>query len=62
MDSQQRRAYNAKTDRRNAFYLLAGIWSYNILDAVVFFPNGDSYFPVVAAIDGGASLTYTIGF
>jgi hypothetical protein len=62
MNMQQRRAYNAETDRRNAFYLLAGIWSYNLLDAVVFFPNGDSYFPVVSAIDGGASLNYTFGF
>jgi|WetSurMetagenome_2_1015567.scaffolds.fasta_scaffold77330_2 hypothetical protein len=62
MNKQQRRAYNAETDRRNAFYLLAGIWSYNLLDAVVFFPNGDSYFPVVSAIDGGASLTYSFGF
>jgi hypothetical protein len=62
MNKQQRRAYNAETDRRNAFYLLAGIWSYNLLDAVIFFPNGDSYFPVVSAIDGGASLTYTFRF
>lgn len=62
MDKQQRRAYNAETDRRNAFYLLAGIWTYNLLDAVIFFPDGDSYFPAVSAIDGGASLTYTFGF
>jgi hypothetical protein len=62
MDKQQKRAYNAETDRRNAFYLLAGIWSYNLLDALIFFPDNDSYFPAVSAIDGGAALTYSIKF
>jgi len=62
MDKQQRRAYNAETDRRNAFYILAGVWTYNLLDAVIFFPDGDSYYPAVSAIDGGAGLTYTFRF
>ena len=63
LDKQQKRAYNAETDRRNAFYFLAGIWSYNLLDAIIFFPDNDSYFPAISSIDGGgAGITYTFKF
>jgi hypothetical protein len=35
----QKDAYNAERDRNVVLGVLAGIWVYNILDAVLFFPD-----------------------
>jgi hypothetical protein len=62
MDSAQRIAYKAETDRRALFLVGVGLWTYNIIDALIFFPEGEAYYPTVSAIDGGAKLTFVARF
>jgi hypothetical protein len=61
-DSRQRLAYKAESNRRNIFYIGIGMWAYNFLDAVIFFPEFGSFSPTVSAIDGGAKLTLIARF
>ena len=61
-DSKQREAYNAETDRRTVFFIGVGLWAYNVLDAIIFFPGGDGYYPQVSAMDDGARLSFLISF
>jgi hypothetical protein len=61
-DATQRVAYKAETDRRTVFYIGLGIWAYNIIDAVIFFPDFGSVSPAVSAIDGGAKLSIVARF
>ena len=61
-DDFQRKAYNAETDRNSAIAILAGVWAFNMLDAVVFFPEGQVLFPKVTASNDGASITLTARF
>jgi hypothetical protein len=62
MDSAQRIAYKAETDRRAIFLVGVGLWTYNIIDALIFFPEGEAYYPTVSVIDGGAKLTFVARF
>jgi hypothetical protein len=62
-DSAQRNAYKAETDRRRVFYVGLGLWVYNILDSMVFFPEGSAYYPTVTASDGGgAQVSFVVKF
>jgi hypothetical protein len=62
-DSAQRNAYKAETDRRRVFYVGLGLWIYNILDSMVFFPEGSAYYPTVTASKGGgAEVSFVVKF
>ncbi len=37
--AMQKDAYNAERDRNIVLGVLAGIWAYNLLDAILFFPD-----------------------
>ncbi len=62
LDDKQRTAYRAETDRRIAIAAAGALWVFNVLDAVLFFPETDLFYPTVASIDGGAQLTFTVRF
>jgi hypothetical protein len=62
LDDRQRDAYNAETDRNTAFAVGAALWRYNVLDAILFFPEGEAYFPGISSYGDGAALTFNIEF
>ncbi|UCE66440.1 MAG: PEGA domain-containing protein [Candidatus Zixiibacteriota bacterium] len=62
LDNKQRDAYNAETDRNTALAIGAALWGYNILDAILFFPESDAYFPSITSLGDGAALTFNIEF
>lgn len=61
-DTAQRVAYKAEDDRRTVFYIGVGIWTLNVLDAVLFFPDNKVILPSVSASDGGVMLNYQVEF
>jgi hypothetical protein len=61
-DEKQQDAYNAETDRNTALAVGAAFWVYNVLDALLFFPENNAYFPSVTALDDGAALIYSFEF
>lgn len=61
-DEKQQDAYKAETDRNTALAVGAAFWAYNVLDAFLFFPEGNAYFPTVTSLGDGAALTYNIEF
>lgn len=62
MDERQRDAYVAETDRNTALAIGAALWAYNVLDALLFFPESDAYFPGVKSFGDGAALTFNVNF
>jgi hypothetical protein len=62
LDERQRDAYNAETDRNTVFVVGAALWGYNILDAILFFPDDEAFFPGMTSYGDGASLTFNIRF
>ncbi len=62
MDGRQRDAYFAETDRNTALIVGAALWAYNVLDALLFFPDSDAYFPGVKSFGDGAALTFSVNF
>ncbi len=66
---KNREAYNAETTRNTMVAITAGVWAYNILDAIIFFPERKTFFQgtipertprIEAAFDGervGIKLT-----
>lgn len=62
LDEKQREAYNAETDRNTALAIGVALWGYNILDALLFFPDSDAYFPGITSLGDGAALTFNIEF
>jgi len=62
-DAAQRVAYKTENDRRTVFYIGVGVWTLNVLDAILFFPQNDVVIPTVSASkEGGIMLNYVIGF
>lgn len=61
-DARQSDAYQAETDRRTAFIVGAAVWGYNIIDAIIFFPSGDAFYPTVTSIEGGAMVGVAVKF
>jgi hypothetical protein len=61
-DQRQNDAYEAETDRNTVLVIGAAFWVYNIIDALLFFPESDAYFPSVTSLDDGAALTFNIEF
>jgi hypothetical protein len=61
-DEKQQDAYKAETDRNTALAVGAAFWAYNVLDAFLFFPDGNAYFPSLTSLGDGAALTYQIEF
>lgn len=62
MDERQRDAYVAETDRNTALAVGVALWAYNVLDALLFFPESDAYFPGVKSFGDGAALTLNVNF
>jgi len=63
LDDKQRIAYKSENDRRTVFYIGAGVWTLNILDAVLFFPDNSGFIPALSiSNDGDVTLNYTMGF
>jgi len=63
----QERAYDAESDRRLAWGIVAGVWAINVLDAFIFFPEERELIGVPLTIspakDGSGSLaTFTFTF
>lgn len=44
VQDKNRDAYDAETARNTLFYVTAGMWTYNVLDALIFFPETKLYF------------------
>jgi hypothetical protein len=61
-DEKQHEAYRAETDRNTSLAIGAALWAYNVLDALLFFPEGSAYFPSLTSLGDGAALTYQIEF
>lgn len=58
LNSIRDKAYNAETFRNVSLGVLIGVWGYNVLDAMIFFPNRkyDSYVPKLSMdMDNGLS-------
>ncbi len=62
LDSRQRSAYQAETDRRTAMGVAAAVWAYNIIDALIFFPDNELFYPSAVALNDGAMLKFTMEF
>lgn len=61
----QQRAYDAETGRRRAWGIAAGVWTVNLLDAIVFFPAEErfSHMPVtVGATPDGTGAMLALKF
>lgn len=62
-DEKQRLAYTAENDRRTVFYIGIGVWTLNVFDAVIFFPDTKIELPSVSATkEGGIMLNYQVDF
>jgi hypothetical protein len=62
LDDKQRAAYDAETDRRTILVLGAALWTFNILDALLFFPEQDVIYPTVSSLGDGASISLNARF
>ncbi len=63
LESARQTASKSETDRRRIFYLGVGIWVYNILDSMVFFPEGSAYYPAISTTDnGGTQVSMVVKF
>jgi hypothetical protein len=62
LSDERKEAYDAETDRNMAIAIGIATWAFNIIDALVFFPEGDAFFPTVTALSDGASFTFTSEF
>ncbi len=61
-DEKQNEAYKAETDRNTAMTIAAAFWAYNVLDALIFFPEGNAYYPTVTALNDGVALSFNFDF
>ncbi len=62
LNEKQKTAYDAETDRRTAFVIGAAIWAFNIVDALVFFPEKDVFYPAVTSLEDGVAISVTARF
>lgn len=62
LNSKQRDAYDAETNRNAAIAIGIAGWAFNILDALVFFPESDVFYPTVTSLGDGVSITLTARF
>lgn len=62
LNEKQKTAYDAETDRRTAFVIGAAIWAFNIIDALVFFPEKDVFYPAVTSMEDGVAISVTARF
>lgn len=61
-DEKQNEAYKAETDRNTAMTIAAALWAYNVLDALIFFPEGNAYYPTVTALNDGVAFSFNFEF
>jgi len=62
LDEKQKTAYNAETDRRTAIAIGVAIWTFNVIDALVSFPETDVFYPTVTSLGDGAAISITARF
>jgi len=62
LDASQRDAYDAETNRNMTIAIGAAAWALNVLDALVFFPESDIFYPTVTSLGDGLSVTFSAGF
>lgn len=62
LNEKQEAAYDAETDRRTAFAIGTAIWAFNIIDALIFFPEKDVFYPTVTSLGDGAAISFTARF
>ena len=62
LNEKQKAAYDAETDRRTAFAIGAAIWAFNVIDALVFFPEKDVFYPTVTSLGDGVAVSVTARF
>ncbi len=62
LDEKQKTAYDAETDRRTAFAIGAALWALNVIDALVFFPEDDVFYPAVTSLGDGIAISITARF
>lgn len=62
LNEKQKTAYDAETDRRTAVLIGAAIWAFNIIDALVFFPEKDVFYPAVTSMEDGVAISVTARF
>lgn len=62
LDDRQRDAYKAESDRNTALAVGIGLWGYNVLDALLFFPGDKAYIPSVATVGDGLGLSFVVEF
>lgn len=62
LDDSQRKAYDAESDRNLAIAFGIGAWAFNLVDALIFFPSGEVFYPTVSSLGDGASVQLTARF
>lgn len=62
LNKKQKEAYDAETDRRTALAIGIAIWAFNVVDALVFFPERDVFYPAVTSLGDGVALSVTARF
>ncbi|MEE9554450.1 MAG: DUF5683 domain-containing protein [candidate division Zixibacteria bacterium] len=62
LSEKQREAYDAETDRNIAIAIGIAGWGLNVLDALLFFPDTDIFYPTVTSLGDGASIAVTARF
>ena len=62
LSEKQRNAYDAETDRNMAIAIGIAGWAFNVIDALIFFPETDVFYPTVTSLGDGASISITARF
>jgi len=62
LDEKQKHAYDAETNRNTAIAIGITVWAFNFIDALIFFPETDVFYPTVTSLGDGASITLSARF
>lgn len=62
LNDKQRDAYDAETDRNLTIAFGIGVWALNMVDALVFYPVNDVFYPTVTSLGDGAAVGLTARF
>jgi len=62
LNSRQKDAYDAETNRNIAIAIGIAGWAVNVVDALLFFPDNDVIYPTITSLGDGASITISARF
>ncbi len=62
LNEKQKAAYDAESDRRTALAIGIAIWAFNVIDALVFFPEKDVFYPTITSLEDGVAFSVTAKF